>query len=139
MSSYEQSKLELALMRQEVRLEKYSECIHDPKKIMIFNYFLEYLKKNPNITYFSISTIKRVSNTSDVDDVLSIVEFFSEILDIEYIYLTYDDELKISKESYFNTILHNTPPIDMLSGLYIEDFNIDNLSFYCTIDMNLLG
>lgn len=139
MSSIEPNKLQQALCKLEVRLNRFTQYSHATKKIAGFRLFLEYLKEHQDETYYSIHKIKTISNVNSKDELLSTIEFFSSVLDVEYIYLTYDSEIHISKESYVDTIHNGGTPIELRTGKLMNDFEISKLSFYCTLSHQLLA
>ncbi len=116
------------------RLERLLQSKYDLNKVENFRRFLTYIENNLDESYYNIAKIQKISNATNIDEVIDIVEFFSTVLEIEYIYLTADDELHISRESYINTITNGVPPINMESGIEITDFEIEKLSFYCTLN-----
>ncbi|MGI2179344.1 hypothetical protein [Shewanella frigidimarina] len=137
MSSIEPSKLQEALCKIDVRLKKLAQYSDARKKIDNFKFFLHYLQNNQGKNYYSIHDIKTISNIDSNDELVSIIEFFSSVLDVEYIYLTYDSEIIISKESYEEAVSHRGIPVELRTGKIIEGFEMKRLSFYCIINPQL--
>ncbi|WP_350586615.1 hypothetical protein [Pseudoalteromonas sp. RB2-MNA-CIBAN-0110] len=103
--------------------------------------FLSFVKSNPTTTYYPIYKIKSASNITTLDGVLSLVEFFSSLLEVNYCYFTLDDDefIRISKESYISAVTEQVIPIDLFTGKEIKNYNPNNLSFFCTLSMYQYG
>jgi hypothetical protein len=139
MSSKEPNKLQMELNRLQARLDLLVAYDHDQNIVEAYGHFLTHLKSNPHETYFPIIKIMKISQTNDTESLLNIVEFFSSVLDVIYVYLTYDDEIEISETSYFDTIENGSDPIEMRTGKIIDNFQLEKLSFYCNINHQLLA
>jgi len=139
MSSKDPNKLQIELNRLQSRLDLLVAYGHDQNIVEAYGHLLAHIKSTPSETYFPIVKIMQIAKINDTESLLSIVEFFSSVLDVVYVYLTHDSDIEISAESYFDTIENGSNPRELLTGKVIDKFQLDRLSFYCRINHQLLA
>jgi len=96
--------------------------------------FIDYIEGHPDQAYFPIYKLKEASGYDDLDSIISLVTFFSDILSIEYIYQDGEEEKSINKESIKEYQSGDGFPVFSESGLEVENFDPSNFSFYCYLD-----
>ena len=140
MSSLELEKLNEALDKQRVRIAKLKK-FKRYENIEMYDNFLNYVEQNPTRSYYPINKILTDSKSNSIDNVISIVEFFSAFLDIQYFYFNSDDgeNILISRDSYIEAMELGEAPVDMMTGNHIEYYDHKNISFYCTLNTTEYG
>lgn len=118
--------------------EKVSKYGHSFQELDIENVikFIDYIESSPEQSYFPIYKLREASGYDNLDSIISLVCFFSEILSVEYIYDDGYEEKDLDKESVLDYQKGTGLPVYRESGLEVEDFDSSNFSFYCNLDFS---
>lgn len=105
-----------------------------------FHNVIDFVDDNRNISFYPIRKLREASQCVTDEQLLHIVKYFcgahSKLFKITYCYYDYDDkEVPITAEGYFNALLTGVAPISIISGREIEDFDKNNISFYCNLNV----
>ena len=99
----------------------------------LYSKFLEYLRDHPSREYYHVPLLKKILSTTSIDADITVVQFFTKLIEVHYCYYDGDQPIEVSRESYIRCVELNTPPIIEESGQKIEPFEMDHLGFYCII------
>lgn len=142
MSSRENDRIKdimMLLSEQRILLDEIQDVFPE-KDISLFNNVLSFIQNNIDKNYYPIKVLRQASGCESDLDLLKIVRYFcgaySKLFNITYCYYDFDgEEVPISAECYYNALISGTSPISLLSGREIDDFDINNISFYCILNV----
>jgi len=107
------------------------------KDIELYCEFLKYVKSHPNRDYYTVTSLYKVLSTTSIDDIVSVIQFFTKLIDVHYCYYEGDEQINITKESYLKAVEDNAPPVKEETGTLINPFDIEKLGFFCMLKYDL--
>ncbi len=122
------------------RLERMEESLkgEDSSNVEVYRNFLNYVLQNPEHTYYPITKLLTAAKCKDAIEALDVAKFFSlgvhPLLVVTFCYFDFDGtDIKIDRESFIESLLKGTPPIEYESGCPINDFDPSRLGFFCNL------
>ncbi|AZQ80768.1 MULTISPECIES: hypothetical protein [Enterobacteriaceae] len=114
--------------------------VFSERDVYLFNNVLSYIKNNVDKSYYPIKVLREASRCESDADLLKLVRYFcgahSKLFNINYCYYDFDnEEVPISAECYYKALIKGIAPISLDSGREIDDFDVNNISFYCILNV----
>lgn len=129
----------MLLIEQRILLDEMKD-IFPEEDIFLFNNVLDFIQNNYDKNYYPINVLRQAAGCESDSDLLKLVRYFcgahSKLFNITYCYYDFDgEEIPISAECYYNALISDISPISLLSGREIDDFDVNNISFYCILNV----
>ncbi|KLV75789.1 hypothetical protein SK37_04107 [Citrobacter sp. MGH109] len=127
----------LAEQRRKINDISSGSLLANGEKIAMYNSLIDYIELNySSIEIYTPATLRKATHCKNDDDLYQVVQYFSggysKLFDVKYCYYQERQQLEIRKEEFLSYIEMKIEPVDK-DGVQIEDFDPDNLSFYCVI------
>lgn len=106
-------------------------------KVERYNALINFIEENYiDYSIYTPATLRKAMHTSNDNELLAAVQYFSggysKLFDVKYCYYLENDPIDIARDEFFNYLNKKIEPVD-INGSEIDDFDPDNLSFYCVI------
>lgn len=95
------------------------------------------MQEHRDLEIYTPSTLRKATRCSNDSELYEIVKYFSgaysNLFNVKYCYYQDESQLDIHRDEFMNFYENNIEPVD-INGSEIDDFDPDNLSFYCVIN-----
>ena len=127
----------LAEQRRKIDEVSSKSLLANSEKIHMYKLLISYIEQHhDNYEIYTPSTLRQATHCKNDKELYEVISFFSggysNLFDVKYCYYQDAEQLDIRKDEFINFIENRIEPVDK-NGMDIDDFDPENLSFYCVI------